>query len=58
MTKMTRKPIITKKETGMESTITESKKNHEEKSKLIRKNKNQLRNKMDKINNDTITESK
>jgi hypothetical protein len=37
---MTRKPIITKKETGMESTITESKKNHEEKSKLIRKNKN------------------
>ena len=38
--------------------ITESKKNHEEKSKLIRKNKNQLRNKMDKINNDTITESK
>ena len=42
----------------MESTITESKKNHEEKSKLIRKNKNQLRNKMDKINNDTITESK
>ena len=40
----------------MESTITESTKNHKEKSKLIRKNKNQLRNKMENIN-DTITET-
>ena len=34
-------------------TITESTKNHEEKSKLKRNNKNKLRNKMENIN-DTI----
>ena len=47
--KKMRKNIITKKKTGMESTITESTKNHEEKSKLKRNNKNKLRNKMEKI---------
>ena len=56
MTKINKKSmILIKKINDLKSTITETKKNHEKKIKLIRKNKNQLRNKMEKINDTILT---